>query len=176
MSYKYDSYFIGIDVDRFMYDLSIGIRLPNPTFCPQQIASMIKKCFHESPNKRPNFKEIKTSLKSDFAELMKVSSSNLLVNTENEHKGTYYALGISKLSSSSDMKFRYTSIQKANQLDQEQKAKVIRYEENKEVVVEINRSESPHKYLEVETYPKDFFREECNLDMYYNNDSIYGLL
>jgi len=147
-------HFIGMDVDRLIYDLSIGIRLPNPTFCPHQIASLIKKCFYESPNKRPNFKEIKTSLKSAFNKLMKVANSNIIVNTKdtkNENKGEYYSLGISKLSSSSDMKFRYTAIKKANQLGKEEKAKLSRYEDKKEVVVEIHRSESPLEYLEVDT-------------------------
>ena len=85
---------------------------------------------------------------------MKVANSNIVVNkkdTENENKGEYYSLGISKLSSSSDMKFRYTAIKKANQLGKEEKAKLSRYEDKKEVVVEINRSESPLEYLEVDT-------------------------
>ena len=143
-----------MDVDRLIYDLSFGIRLPNPTFCPHQIASLIKNCFYESPNKRPNFKEIKTSLKSAFNKLMKVANSNIVVNkkdTENERRGEYYSLGISKLSSSSDMKFRYTAIKKANRLGQEQKARLSQYEETNEVVVEIHRSESPLKYIDVET-------------------------
>ena len=143
-----------MDVHRLIYDLSFGIRLPNPTFCPDQIASLIKKCFYESPNKRPNFEEIKTSLKSAFNKLMKVANSNMIVNTkdtEKKNKVEYYTLGISKLSSSSDMKFRYTAIKKANQLGQEQKAKMGQYEEKREVVVEITRSESPLEYLEVDT-------------------------
>ena len=143
-----------MDVDRLIYDLSIGIRLPNPTFCPHQIASLIKKCFYESPNKRPNFKEIKTSLKSAFNKLMKVANSNIIVNkkgTENENKGEYYSLGISKLSRSGDMKFRYLAIKRANQLGQEKKAGLSQYEEKKEVVVEINPTESPLKYVDVES-------------------------
>ena len=187
-----------MEVDRLIYDLSFGIRLPNPTFCPHQIASLIKKCFYESPNKRPNFKEIKTSLKSAFNKLMKVANSNIIVNTKdtkNENKGEYYSLGISKLSSSSDMKFRYTAIKKANQLGKEQKAKLSRYEEKKEVVVEINRSESPLKYLDVETsinsegeyHLKDTFlspscerfpiliKEDHKLNRYYNTYPGYLL-
>ena len=187
-----------MDVDRLIYDLSFGIRLPNPTFCPHQIASLIKKCFYESPNKRPNFKEIKTSLKSAFNKLMKVANSNIVVNkkdTENENKGEYYSLGISKLSSSSDMKFRYTAIKKANQLGQEQKAKLSQYQEKTEVVVEINRSESPLEYLEVDTsipsegknYLKDtflsiscerfpvFIKEDHKLNHYYNTYPGYIL-
>ena len=187
-----------MDVDRLIYDLSIGIRLPNPTFCPHQIASLIKKCFYESPNKRPNFREIKTSLKSAFNKLMKVANSNIIVNkkdTENENKGEYYSLGISKLSSSSDMKFRYTAIKKANQLGKEQKVILSQYEEQKEVVVEIHCSESPLKYLDVETsshsegenYLKDTFlsiscerfpiriREDHKLNHYHNTYPGYLL-
>ena len=187
-----------MDVDRLIYDLSIGIRLPNPTFCPHQIASLIKKCFYESPNKRPNFEEIKTSLKSAFNKLMKVANSNMIVNTkdtEKKNKVEYYTLGISKLSSSSDMKFRYTAIKKANHLGQKKKAGLSQYEEIKEVVVEINPTESPLKHLDVESsnlseeenYLKDtvisiscerfpiFIKEDHKLNHYYNTYPGYIL-
>ena len=52
----------GISLHELIYDLSYGIRLPNPAFCPGPIANLLKKCFCESPDKRPNFKEIRLYL------------------------------------------------------------------------------------------------------------------
>ena len=47
-------------------DLALGIRLPNPAFCPKAIADLLETCFCESPEKRPDFDEIKSKLNTAF--------------------------------------------------------------------------------------------------------------
>ena len=47
-------------------DLTLGIRLPNPAFCPNAIADLLESCFRESPEKRPDFDEIKSKLNTAF--------------------------------------------------------------------------------------------------------------
>ena len=53
---------LGIDVEQLIKDLSFGIRLQKPIFCPQPIAILLEKCFYASPDQRPNFEEIKAFL------------------------------------------------------------------------------------------------------------------
>ena len=56
-------YFVtGISLHELIYDFSNGIRLPNPSFCPSPIENLFEKCFCESPDKRPDFEEIKLYL------------------------------------------------------------------------------------------------------------------
>ena len=50
---------LGIDPENLIFDLSYGIRLPEPKFCPEAIAALLKTCFYEKPDKRPDFKAIK---------------------------------------------------------------------------------------------------------------------
>ena len=47
-------------------DLTLGIRLPNPAFSPNAIADLLETCFRESPEKRPDFDEIKCKLTTAF--------------------------------------------------------------------------------------------------------------
>ena len=49
-----------------MNDLTLGIRLPNPAFCPNAIADLLETCFRESPEKRPDFDDIKSKLNTAF--------------------------------------------------------------------------------------------------------------
>ena len=53
---------LGIDVEQLIKDLSFGIRLQKPIFCPHPIATLLEKCFYASPDQRPNFEEIKAFL------------------------------------------------------------------------------------------------------------------
>ena len=50
-------------------DLSFGIRLQKPIFCPQSIATLMDKCFHTSPDQRPDFEEIKATLVAAYTML-----------------------------------------------------------------------------------------------------------
>ena len=57
---------LGIDIDSLIYDLSFGVRLPAPKFCPQSIAYLLKKCFVTEPDQRPDFKIIKAFLEDAY--------------------------------------------------------------------------------------------------------------
>ena len=59
-------YLSGIDIPQLVNDLTLGIRLPNPAFCPNAIAALLETCFCESPEKRPDFDEIKSKLNTAF--------------------------------------------------------------------------------------------------------------
>ena len=59
-------YLSGIDIPQLVNDLTLGIRLPNPAFCPKAIADLLETCFRESPEKRPDFDEIKSKLNTAF--------------------------------------------------------------------------------------------------------------
>ena len=61
---------LGIDVDQLIKDLLLGIRLQTPIYCPLPIATLIEKCFHESPEERPDFKEIKAILVAAYEKLL----------------------------------------------------------------------------------------------------------
>ena len=50
---------LGIDLNNLVYDLSFGVCLPEPKFCPEIITDLIKRCFYEKSDKRPDFKAIK---------------------------------------------------------------------------------------------------------------------
>ena len=65
-----------MNVDDLIYDLSFGVRLPEPTFCPSPIAHLIAKCFYDKPCKRPSFDEIKDDLKAAFNKLMNARNKN----------------------------------------------------------------------------------------------------
>ena len=67
---NYIPYFSGIDIPQLVNDLTLGIRLPNPAFCPKAIADLIETCFRESPEKRPDFDEIKSKLNTAFNRIL----------------------------------------------------------------------------------------------------------
>ena len=67
-----------------MYDLSFGVRLPEPKFCPEIIAGLMKTCFYEKPDKRPDFKATKITVLSAYNLL--VSNSHFIVKSANDNK------------------------------------------------------------------------------------------
>ena len=88
-----------------MYDLSYGVRLPAPRFCPQPISDLINNCFYERPNLRPDFEQIKYAIESAYSTLI---SKTIPINTSSDTK-TW--LNEAK---NNDMKIRYTSVLKGN--------------------------------------------------------------
>ena len=68
-----------------MYELSFGIRLPNPNFCPETIANLLRKCFYDAPNKRPDFLEIKKELQAAYHVLINLNNSNSNVTDKYTH-------------------------------------------------------------------------------------------
>ena len=96
---------LGIDVDQLIKDLSFGIRLQRPVFCPLPIATLLEKCFYASPDQRPNFEEIKAIL---------VSAYDMLFGSKKElHNTTIIDKSINKT-----MQVQYSTVL---QLNKEQK-------------------------------------------------------
>ena len=52
-----------MDINTLVYELSSGVRLPNPKFCPQPIAKLLKQCFQGDPDDRPDFMKIMDEVK-----------------------------------------------------------------------------------------------------------------
>ena len=94
--------FSGIDINELIYDLSYGIRLPNPISCPICIKKLLERCFYEAPGDRPDFKEIKLHITTSFNAIyveyqsqnkrdkdQNVSGIGICDNTNNEMKTRY---------------------------------------------------------------------------------------
>lgn len=96
---------LGIDLNTLVYDLSFGVRLPTPKFCPKSITELLTKCFFERPNLRPNFKEIKSMLETAYTSLISkikpIDASLSIKSSINEIKNNA-------------MKIRYASVLKGN--------------------------------------------------------------
>ena len=126
-----------------MYDLSYGIRLPSPTFCPPPIAYLIKQCFYETPSKRPNFEQIKCSIEIAFDKLMNKASSSLKAK-KNENVKTVDSFTINRITDNR-MKSRYSLIKQGN-------IKERRYKKttDAEVLMNDEGNASPTKYVSIE--------------------------
>ena len=98
--------YTGIDFHGLIYDLTNGVRLPNPPFCPPPITSLLEKCFDEIPDKRPDFKVIKHYLDVIYTKLDALPTSN--------------GIKIRKLEND-EMKTRYTAVLHENKIYKERK-------------------------------------------------------
>ena len=130
-------------VDDLIYDLSFGIRLPNPTFCPSPIAHLITQCFYDKPSKRPNFEGIKVTIKEAFNKMMNESNKNAEM-CKNRIEPDIQYIEINKLKDDK-MKSRYKIIKRENQ---QEKMKCI-YPEV-QVVIEKEVDVLPLNYKSVE--------------------------
>ena len=75
-----------MDVNQLRHELTQGIRLPNPEFCPGQITDVIQRCFAENPNDRPDFKNIKSLIEAAYVSLMETRAQTNKDIMENEEK------------------------------------------------------------------------------------------
>ena len=101
--------FSGIDINELIYDLSYGIRLPNPISCPICIKKLLERCFYEAPDDRPDFKEIKLYIRTSFNTIyVEYQSQNKRGKDEN-----VTGLGICD-STNNEMKTRYTKVLQEN--------------------------------------------------------------
>ena len=102
-------------IHELRYELSSGIRLPDPTFCPARISELIQRCFLEDPNQRPTFKEIKEDLTAEDDILISnlYSSVETTNGTETQRQAYATALPINKVKDDR-MQRRFTSIREKN--------------------------------------------------------------
>ena len=84
----------GIDIESLIYDLSFGVRLPAPKFCPQSISYLLKKCFVTEPDQRLNFRIMKVFLedayrllfnKKQSAETVQYTTVEILPKSKNQY-------------------------------------------------------------------------------------------
>ena len=102
---------LGIDIHHLIYELSIGIRLPDPEFCPRTIQSLLKNCFYAEPSQRPDFKEIKDALEASYHDMIAHANSN--VNFAGNETHSLYMLPISPMNDKT-MESRYVTMIKGN--------------------------------------------------------------
>ena len=60
----------GILLNQLIYQLSCGHRLTDPKNCPLAVSSIMKQCFQEKPNLRPDFSDIKKDIESEFQSIL----------------------------------------------------------------------------------------------------------
>ena len=60
----------GILLNQLIYQLSCGHRLMDPKNCPLAISSIMKQCFQEKPNLRPDFSDVKKDIESEFQSIL----------------------------------------------------------------------------------------------------------
>ena len=65
----------GILLNQLIYQLSCGHRLTGPKNCPLAISSIMKQCFQEKPNLRPDFSDIKKDIESEFQSILSLTLS-----------------------------------------------------------------------------------------------------
>lgn len=100
-------------IHQLIYELSVGIRLPNPELCPPSISTMLRKCFQNDPNERPDFKEIRDNIQFTLDSMLKEVLQHRLNNEKAERK--LYSLPINNPKDNT-MRSRYTVIKKTNKL------------------------------------------------------------
>ena len=94
-----------------MFDLSYGVRLPKPKHCPEAIANLLKRCFYERPDKRPDFRSIKSSVVNAYSLLLLNSNSNEKSSNDfNQSQSPQSMLEVEN----HEMENRYSSLLKEN--------------------------------------------------------------
>ena len=93
-----------------IYDLSFGVRLPAPKFCPQSISYLLKKCFVTEPDQRPDFKIIKAFLEDAYRLLFNKKQSE-----EKHCDGSQIPKQPLSELQGETMKNRYVAVLKGNQ-------------------------------------------------------------
>ena len=135
---------LGIDIDSLIYDLSFGVRLPAPRFCPQPISYLLQKCFVTEPDQRPDFKVIKKFLEDVYRLLF---TKTKLAEKQRNDQTVSHPMAIP----SSTMKSRYVAVLQGNQVfekprDDRQQQSAKRQTKSEDI--------SPVKYTTVQQLPK----------------------
>ena len=92
-------------MNTLIYDLSFGVRLPSPKSCPKSITDLLRKCFYEKPNQRPDFIEIKSCLETAYRSLI---SKTKPIGSDLDPKSSLDEVN------HNEMKIRYVSVLKGN--------------------------------------------------------------
>ena len=132
-----------MDIHHLLYELSIGVRLPSPEFCPFPITALMKECFHADPNERPDFSTIKGGLQTEDQDMNARALSNS--NGGANETTPFYATLINEINDNT-MRSRYRAVIKGNQ-KQEKRESVGKIDETSE---ELDKRLSIGKYASLE--------------------------
>jgi hypothetical protein len=107
----------------FVEQLRQGIRLPYPPFCPDKIWNLMRSCFHETPEERPDFKEIQETIQSATNSLFQSVTSVNGASNINDIQVSYTTGMPFEMTRRNRMKERYYKVQNANQGQDHDKSK-----------------------------------------------------
>ena len=151
-------------------DLSVGIRLEKPKYCPQPIIELLDKCFLESPERRPDFEEIKSNLHTAYNSLIaQIQPDRKTICEENAD-----ACPFPKINSvDNSMQCRYTAMLKQN-AEQMKQSYIPMGKKNR--YVSMNKCVPGHNSVslecEVHVNAKNKSRQDLNVahaNKYHNN-------
>ena len=94
-----------------IYELSAGIRLPNPEWCPSLITVMMQKCFLQDPHRRPHFKDLKDEMLTTINSMTELAIQENLMSVK--EKGQLYTCVIDT-SIDDAMRSRYSVLKNGN--------------------------------------------------------------
>jgi hypothetical protein len=100
-----------------MNELSFGMRLQKPKFCPEPIATLLNNCFSELPEQRPAFQEIKSDLDTAYNSLLQQFQLNDKIKDKENSQAHHFPI-INSIDNS--MKSRYTAMIKGNKKQMKQ--------------------------------------------------------
>lgn len=160
-------------IHQLIYELSVGIRLPNPNFCPPSISTMLRKCFHNDPTERPDFKEIRDNLQVTFNAMREKALQDRL--NDKKAGSQIYTIPINNTIDNT-MRSRYTVIKKANKLSSNCNSDL------NEVIIEDPSLSQKYVSLEKLTQciqeedPSNVLQDDCNDPNLEDNDitNIFG--
>ena len=95
-------------------ELSSGVRLPSPPFCPSSNSALIQNCFQEKPQERPNFKLIKQAIQNAYVALISDDESTGATQGINSTPPVYLHLSPIGQTTSNEMMDRYKRVKNEN--------------------------------------------------------------
>ena len=117
-------------------ELKMGIRLPDPDYCPLAINNLIQTCFIEQPSERPSFHEIKESVLVAYSGI-KRAGRTMITNTSNNLKNIEYT--------DVQMVSKYLKMHKLNRDYQKQRNMVLKNEDPQLQLDEVSITSFPPK-------------------------------
>ena len=139
-----------MNINDLMYDLSYGIRLPTPKFCPPPIANLVKECFYENPDLRPDFKNITNTLEILFEELMARHYKKRKASDKTARPSDYHPINTMK---NNVMKSRYAKIVGGNKKFVEKRENYAHIKNDDELEDDTEIDSSPVPYAIVQEGP-----------------------
>merc|ERR1711974_52806 len=104
-----EPYSRGINYTQLKYELSNGMRLEKPKFCPEEIGKLMGFCFNEIPEQRPTFSNIASQFERAFKQMKTIETEG---NDNGGHRNC--SIESSLLQHSKDLKDQYVDMKSQN--------------------------------------------------------------